>query len=384
MAGRRGRRGWGFIRQLPSKRYQASYIGPDVMRHRAPHTFTIKMDAEHWLSDERRSIERDEWVPPALRVAEQKARGITLAEYGSTWIEQRTRGGKPLRPRTKSHYTAMFNDHIKPALGNVALKNLTPDAVRRWYAASLIGRPTYRAHAYGLLHAICHTAVGDGLLPANPCNVSGAMKVTRKREPVILDVPEVAALADRTRPEYRALILIAGWCGLRFGEVTELRRKDISKDRSTITVARGVVHRGGECFIDTPKSDKVRTVVIPPHIRADIAAHLKARVAKSPEALVFPPARGGCHLRDKVFRESYFTPALEAANIEKRPTIHDLRHFAGTQTARVANLVETMGRLGHSTVQASLIYQQIVSGRDAEVAEALSKLATGGDTPDAD
>jgi hypothetical protein len=34
-----------------------------------------------------------------------------------------------------------------------------------------------------------------------------------------------------------------------------------------------------------------------------------------------------------------------------------------------------MGRLGHSTVQASLIYQQIVSGRDAEVAEALSKLA---------
>jgi hypothetical protein len=35
-----------------------------------------------------------------------------------------------------------------------------------------------------------------------------------------------------------------------------------------------------------------------------------------------------------------------------------------------------MGRLGHSTVKASLIYQQIVSGRDAEVVEALSGLAT--------
>jgi hypothetical protein len=58
-----------------------------------------------------------------------------------------------------------------------------------------------------------------------------------------------------------------------------------------------------------------------------------------------------------------------------RPSIHDMRHFTGTQTARVGNLVETMGRLGHSTVKSSLIYQGIVSGRDAEIADALSQLA---------
>ena len=34
-----------------------------------------------------------------------------------------------------------------------------------------------------------------------------------------------------------------------------------------------------------------------------------------------------------------------------------------------------MQRLGHSTVKASLIYQQVVSGRDAEIAAALSELA---------
>ena len=34
-------------------------------------------------------------------------------------------------------------------------------------------------------------------------------------------------------------------------------------------------------------------------------------------------------------------------------------------------------RLGHSTVKASLIYQGIVNGRDAEIAAALSALATG-------
>jgi integrase len=116
-------------------------------------------------------------------------------------------------------------------------------------------------------------------------------------------------------------------------------------------------------------------VVVPPHIRADIKHHLKVNVAKPAESLLFPPARGGCHLNDKVFRE-HFTPALEAIGREG-VRIHDLRHFSGTMTARVGNLVETMGRLGHSTVQASLIYQQIVSGRDAEIAAALSELAAG-------
>ena len=93
----------------------------------------------------------------------------------------------------------------------------------------------------------------------------------------------------------------------------------------------------------------------------------------------FPPARGGCHIRDRVFRDSYFDPALTKigrdGEAKPRPAIHDLRHFAGTNTARVGNLVETMGRLGHKTVGASLIYQTIAQGRDAEVAEALSKLA---------
>jgi hypothetical protein len=75
-----------------------------------------------------------------------------------------------------------------------------------------------------------------------------------------------------------------------------------------------------------------------------------------------------------VFR-GYFTPALAAIGREG-VQIHDLRHFAGTQTARVGNLVETMARLGHFTVKAGLTYQQTVNGRDVEVAEALSALAT--------
>ncbi len=87
------------------------------------------------------------------------------------------------------------------------------------------------------------------------------------------------------------------------------------------------------------------------------------------------PEQGGCYLSDKVIRDA-LAPALKSVGLQ-RLRIHDLRHFAGTQTARAgANLVETMGRLGHSTVTASLRYQHQVDGRAVEVAEALSMLAT--------
>ena len=69
-------------------------------------------------------------------------------------------------------------------------------------------------------------------------------------------------------------------------------------------------------------------------------------------------------------------PALVKAKCDKRIRIHDLRHFSGTQVARVGNLVETMNHLGHSTITASLRYQHVVSGRDVEIANQLSALAT--------
>jgi integrase len=168
-------------------------------------------------------------------------------------------------------------------------------------------------------------------------------------------------------------VLIASWCGLRWGEVIELRRSDISAGCESISVARAVTHRG-TCRIDTTKSGKARSVVVPPHIRAAIKAHLDCFMAQDDSALLFQPLRGGCHLNDSVFMRSAFRPALKSIGREG-VRIHDLRHFAGTMSARVGNLEEIMQRLGHSTATASLIYQGMVSGRDAELADALSALA---------
>ncbi|MGB8391580.1 MAG: integrase, partial [Mycobacterium sp.] len=186
----RTRRGWGHIRKLKSKRFQASYVGPDVRRHTAPTTFTMRINAEGWLANERRLVERNEWTPPASRVAAARS-VLTFRDYSTAWVAQRT-----LKPRTRGHYEALLTDHINQALGDVELTTLTPQTVRSWYATSLTDKPTYRAHAYALLHAICATAVSDGLLSTNPAMIEKAMTTHRRREPVILTVGEVAHLAD--------------------------------------------------------------------------------------------------------------------------------------------------------------------------------------------
>ena len=97
-------------------------------------------------------------------------------------------------------------------------------------------------------------------------------------------------------------MLLAGWCGLRFGEVSELRRGDFGRDCARVTISRAVTHRldpnadrGSRCRVDTTKNGEERTVTIPPHIRDDVKVHLARYVAKGDEALLFTPARGVNH-----------------------------------------------------------------------------------------
>jgi len=91
----------------------------------------------------------------------------------------------------------------------------------------------------------------------------------------------------------KALVLLSAWCGVRWGEVIELRRKDIGKGAAVVMVSRAASHRGKGCRVDMPKSGKARAVVVPPHIREDLKEHLARYVDKEPDPLVFPALRYG-------------------------------------------------------------------------------------------
>ena len=373
VAKNRGRRSFGYIRRLPSRRYQASYIGPDLARHAAPDTFEAKLDAEAWLAEERRIIASGSWIAPKRRtVAGLAALPPTLSEYSASWLHSRT-----LKPRTRAHYRQLLDRHILPELGEYRLTAITPMIVRNWHAALAPNTPTYRAHAYGLLRTIMGTALGEQLIMINPCVIRGGStsKTVHKSRPATLE--ELAILVEHMPDRLRLAVLIASWCGLRYGEIFELRRGDIDLGERVIRVRRAVARVAGESpIIGPPKSAAgVRDVSIPPHLLPEFKRHLADHVAVGARALLFPAARGSGRQMAPATLYRHFSRARQAA---ARPDLrwHDLRHTGATLAAATgATLSELMTRLGHSTVRAAMTYQHAAADRDRVIAEALSAMA---------
>jgi integrase len=365
MARKRRPQGAGSVRQLASGRWQARYRQHDHTLTSAPVTFDTKLDASAWLAD---------YVQGAV-VADHKRPDPTLADYATSWLASRD-----LKPRTRAHYRDLLDDHIVATLGGLRLTRVSPDKVRAWYGGIDSSHPTLRAHSYGLLRTIMATALADELVTANPCRIRGAGSSKTKHQTTVATLPELEVIVAAMPVRYRPMVLLAAWCGLRFGELAELRRGDVDTKGRLLRVSRGVSRANGEVFIGDPKSDAGRRdVSIPPHLMTALTAHLDKQVGAEPGALLFPARHGGSMAPSSLYKVWY--PARAAAG---RPDLrfHDLRHTGGTLAAATgATLADLMARLGHSTPAAAMVYQHAAAGRDRDIADALSGFAVGNVVP---
>jgi integrase len=369
----RGKRSWGSIRKLPSGRYQVRYLGPDREYHAAPVTFTTKADASAWLAAEQTKISTGAWE------AEQVPRRVlpTVADYAWQWIETRTTGtGEPLRPKTRHQYEQLHARHIADdPIGVMAIDAVTAADVRDWWARLPGDRPTWRAHAYRLLRAVFNSAVDEELVSATPCRIRSGGAAKREREVRPASLAELETIMASMPERYRAAVLLAAWCALRFGELTELRRSDVDLKAGVVHVRRAVVRVEGESIVGPPKSAAgVRAVAIPPHVLPVVQEHLRG-VAGGRTALLFPSERDPqAHLALSTLAR-HFEKAREAAG-RSDLRWHDLRHTGAVLAAQAgATLAELQGRLGHSSVAAALVYQHAADGRDAEIARRMSEMS---------
>jgi integrase len=369
---------FGSIDQRASGRWRAQYYGPEGRkgrRYSAPMTFRTKREARQWLNEVEVDLRRQVWVEPTAGAAAPGAAVLTLASYAGLWLEQRD-----LKDRTREHYRKLLDAHILPTrLARLPIKSITADDVREWYADLDRSTPTLRAHCYGLLRTILGTAVADRKIGANPCVIRGAGSAKRAKPIRIATLDELVKLTDAMPQRYQAMILLAAWCALRFGELTELRRRDIDLDDRVIRVGRAVVRTKEGFTVTSPKSEAgTRDVDVPPHLLPALRDHLVEHTPPGPDALLFA-AQHGRHLAPATLYRSFYK-ARDAAG---RPDLrfHDLRHTGATLAAQEgATLAELMARLGHSTPGAALRYQHVAAGRGRKIAEALSKRAEP-DTP---
>ena len=190
---------------------------------------------------------------------------------------------------------------------------------------------------------------------------------------------ELAEIVTAMPERRRLMVQLAAWCGLRFGELAELRRKDLDLRSRVIKVRRSVVRAkvdsdeesGRQAIVKASKTDAgVRDVPIPPHLLDDVRAHLRDHAEEGRDGLLFP-GRAGHHLTTSSFygRESTFRKDnslyrtghgwFEARRLAGRPDLHfhDLRHTGLTNAAVAgATMAELMALAGHSTPGAAMRY----------------------------
>ncbi|MCC2592467.1 site-specific integrase [Tessaracoccus sp. OS52] len=228
-----------------------------------------------------------------------------------------------------------------------------------------------------MLRTILGNAVEDELIATNPCQIRGAGKAKRVRriEPATLD--ELRVVVAGVPERWAMLVELAAWCALRFGEATELRRKDVTVDGSVLKIRRGVTWLNGQPIVGPPKSEAgARDVTVPPHLLAPLLRHLKQWAEPTVNGLVFPAARGG-HLNHGTFHKHYRKARAAAGRPDLR--LHDLRHTGAVFAAQAgATTRELMDRLGHTTAEMAMRYQHVAEGRQAEIARRLSLLAGEG------
>jgi integrase len=211
------------------------------------------------------------------------------------------------------------------------------------------------------------SALDAGLIVRNPCRVKGA-GTERLPEMRCATVEEVSAIAQAVEPRWQALILLAAYSGLRWGELAGLRRRNLDPLHKTVRVVEQCTEVNGHFVWGPPKTAAgTRTVVLPTFICNVMVEHLARWSEPGVEGLVFAMPEG-TPLRRENFRKRVWIPACRSVGVEG-VRFHDLRHTNATLAAASgAPLRAVMHRLGHASAAAALRYQHRMVGQDEAIA----------------
>ncbi len=343
----------------PSK-YRARNRGPDGREH--SRTFTRKGDAERYLATVEVEKSRGQWVDPSL--ARQ-----TFGAFSERWLATQVHLAATTHQKVRGH----LENHLIPTFGDMQLAAMQPSHVRSWIAEVLeSGRSESTVLSVAsTLRQILNSAVDDGILGRSPCHRVRLPRLGPAKKRPVIDPVEIIRLANEIHPRYRALIFLAAYCGMRWGEVAGLHPDQVDLKRGMINVSGSLAEVRGKLLRQPTKSDKRRSVSLPPFLCDILAKHIEQH--SSAEYVFTSPAF--LPLRRSNWYRRYYKPAIVAAGVDPALTFHDLRRtcvaLAVDQGAHPKAVQE---RLGHASIRITLdTYGELFPALDEKLVDDLNR-----------
>jgi integrase len=287
---------------------------------------------------------------------------VTVGAFLADWMT----GVEPtLKPRTGAGYRQLIRDHLKPALGPIALTKLRPEQVQKLYASMLErgSSPKTISNTAGVLHAALQQAMRWRLVSGN---IASLVRPPRRQRPDFQvvnsdQVHQLLAAAEAASDPLTPMWALALGTGMRQGEILGLRWRDVDVDRGLLAVQHSLVHPNCEFILAEPKTASSRRLI---HLSPALVGRLvRHRMTEAEAAL---RAGRAYELAGFVFRRTDGRPlsasivlkawhrALDRADLP-RMRFHDARHSVATilmDRLRNARLVADV--LGHANVSTTL------------------------------
>lgn len=344
------------------------YYRDDTGRKRSKGGFSRKRDAENWAEEQESHVRRGTHVAP-------RAGRVTFGAWSEQW-----KSTLAVSPRTRDTYEERLRSLILPRWASTRLDQISLSMVKDWVATmqtprGALASETRRRDAAILFDRMLNDAVDEGLLPRNPARkASGAKpdylpRAPRRKEQRFLSHRELARLSDAMPEEYGRLVLLTGYTGLRFGEMSALRVSDVNVLSGHITVGRAYTRLDdGRVILGGTKNRRERSIVVPRSLRP----HLQRAVdGKSRDALIFG-ARNGEPLRRENFYRRVYEPAVELASNAvlilqtalEMPPHHRTGRFEGLTETALRRFRTDLGRDADSVVDAAT-WEVLAAGKPA-------------------
>ena len=326
-------------------------------------TFTTKKDADLFDGEvlRRRRLGSLADLDAGLETLDSYVTGTWAISYAST-----------LSTKTKKTYWCLYDAHLSPSLGDVPLRDLTPDMIGRWQQDRLAAGagPASVRQSLTLLGSILQRAVESSRISRNPARLVRKTKMPRRAEIRPLAPATIEVMRAASTPRDSMLISLLAYAGLRPGEALGLQWSDV-RDRRTILVQRSI-------SIGEVKAAKTgeRTVRMLSPLASDLREWDLRSGRPADKALVIPARDSGPWTEEayRSWRRQAFARAVTAAGIgHARP--YDLRHsFASLLLYEGRSVIYVARQLGHGAQLTLGTYGHVIEEledqprRDAETA----------------